>query len=208
MMFIKKYLLSILLFGTLIGINETIIGSFSVPFRSVILSTITLTLLLIARLKIQKTGTSILIILIAVLFKINNIGFHSCTTNVFLCGPATLIFLGISFEVFAMFFISTSRIKYLQLFLTCAITAIIAFSLFAVMNTFILNSWNIPRLGEYILIKATLTTLATGGISMLALYVIRNFQNMKFTSLKPIAINRILGFLIIAMWLFGSYVKF
>jgi hypothetical protein len=207
-MFIKKYLLWILLFGTLIGLNETMIGSVSVPFRSVILSTVTLTLLSIARLKIQKSGTSILIILIAVLFKINNIGFHTCTTNVFLCGPATLLLLGISYEVFATLLISTSKIKYLHLALTCGITAIIAFSLFGVMNTFILNSWKISRLTEYILVKAPLTALATGGISMLLLYVVRNNKKINFVDLKSIAINSMLGFLIIIFWVFGSFVKF
>lgn len=208
MMFIKKYLLWILLFGTLIGLNETIIGSVSMPYRSVILSTITLTLLSIARLKIQKPGTSVLIILIAVLFKINNMGFHSCTTNVFLCGPATLLLLGISYEVFATLFFSRIKIKYLHLALTCGITAILAFSLFAVMNTFILNSWGVSRLTEYILIKASLTALVSGGISMLVLYLVQNFKNLNNTGFKPVAINSILSFLIIAFWLFGSFVKF
>jgi hypothetical protein len=206
-MFVKKNLLWILLFGTLIGLNETIIGSVSMPFRSVILSTITLTLLSIARLKIRKSGTSFLIIMIAVLFKINNIGFHSCTTHVFLCGPATLIFLGISYEIFAILFSTAIRIKYLQLVLTCGITAIVAFSLFALMNTFILNSWNMSRLTEYIMIKAPITSIASGVISVLILYLVRTFKNINYAGFNLIVINSILSCLIVASWIFGSIVK-
>jgi hypothetical protein len=52
--FLKKNLLWILLFGTLIGLNEALIGSLSFPYRSVVLSVITIALLSFARLKILK----------------------------------------------------------------------------------------------------------------------------------------------------------
>ena len=45
----KRNYLWILLFGSLIGLNETLIGSINMPYRSVVLSTITLSLLSLAR---------------------------------------------------------------------------------------------------------------------------------------------------------------
>ncbi|NQV01388.1 MAG: hypothetical protein HQ542_01990 [Bacteroidia bacterium] len=204
-MFLKKNFLWILFFGTLIGLNETLIGSFNIPYRSVILSSITLTLLSIVRYQLPKTGTSILIILIAILFKINSIGFHSCTTNVFLCGPTALLLLGIGYEVFAFLFIAKNTFKYLNYILTCVITSVVAFSIFALMNTYLLNVWDTVRLSEYIFVRALLTAILSSAISLVGLYLARTFKNENFARVNPYIINTMLSCVIIALWLFGSH---
>lgn len=204
-MFLKRNFLRIIFFGSLIGLNETLIGSFSFPYRSVILSSITLIILSLARLKIPKTGTSILIMLIAILFKINSSGVHTCTTNMLLCGPTALLLMGIAYEIFASLFFSKKPFKYLNLILTCSATSILAFSLFALMNTYIIRAWDTSRLFEYILVKASLTAVISSAASILGLYLVRIFEKESFLRLNPLVINSILSVVIIAFWLFGTY---
>ncbi|MDO9154876.1 MAG: hypothetical protein Q7U47_14410 [Paludibacter sp.] len=205
-MFIKKKHLWILLFGSLIGLNETLIGSFNIPYRSVILSSITLAILSIARSQIPKSGTSLLIIVIAILYKINSIGVHSCTTNVLLCGPTALLILGIGYEVFASLIIAKNTFKYLNYILACGFTSIVAFSIFAVMNTYILGAWDTSRLSEYIFVKASLTVIASSVISILALYTVSFFKNVNVARLNPYVIQGLLGSTIIALWIFGYFI--
>ncbi|MFA5780827.1 MAG: hypothetical protein WC868_00980 [Bacteroidales bacterium] len=204
-MFIKKKLLWILLFGSLIGLNETLIGSLNVPYRSVILSSITLAILSVARSQIPKTGTSLLIIVIAILYKINSIGVHSCTTNVLLCGPTALLILGIGYEVSASLIIAKNTFKYLYYVLACGFTSIVAFSIFAVMNTYILSAWDTSRLSEYIFVKASLTAIASSVLSILALYTVSFLKNVNVARLNPYVIQGLLGSIIIALWLFGYF---
>ena len=204
----KQNLLWILFFGSLIGLNESFLGSFNMPYRAVILSSITLTLLSIARLKINKTGTSVFIILIAVLFKINNIGYHSCTTHMFLCGPTAVLLLGIGYEVFATSFSSNSKINYLRLLLICGITSIVAFSLFGIMNTYILKTWDVDMMTHYIFVNGLLTAIASCGLSILCLYIERTFKNENITKFNPYVINSILSCITVGLWVFGSLVKF
>jgi hypothetical protein len=207
-MFLKKNFLWILLFGSLIGLNEALIGSLSFPYRSVVLSAITIALLSFARIKIQQSGTSALIIFIAVLFKLNNFGFHSCTANVLLCGPTALLMLGLSFELFASLLIKKSTVKYLNYSLTCGITAIVAFSLFGLMSTFILGSWGTNRLIEYIFIKGSMTAIASIIISAIGIFTTNIIKNRNFPRLNPYFTSSILGVMVIALWLIGSLTKF
>jgi hypothetical protein len=207
-MFLKKNVLLVLLFGTLIGLNETLIGSFHIPYRSVFLSSIALALLSIARIKIPQTGSSLLIILIAILFKLNNVGLHNCTTNALLCGPSALLSLGIGFELFAALFLSKTSIKYLNIILTCILTSIVGFSLFGILNAYILKAWDTPMLLNYIFVKATFTAIVSAGISSVVLYLAKFSKDLDFARWERYLINSILGCLIIAFWLFGTFTQF
>ena len=207
-MFLKKYLLWILLFGSLIGLSETLIASFDIPYRSVLLSSITILLLSMARFQIPKSGTSFLIIAIAILFKINNFGFYTCSPNFLLCGPTAMIMLGISYEVFASLFIRKDTLKYLSFILTCGITAILTFSIFGIMNTYILKTWDTTRLTEYILIKSTLTAILSGAVSMLVLYLMKAFKSESSLKFSQYVINSLLGIVVVVLWVFGSLTKF
>ena len=207
-MFFKKYLLWILLFGSLIGLSETLIASFSMPYRSVILSSITILILSIARIQIPKFGTSFLIIAIAIFFKINNFGVYSCSPNFLLCGPTAMIMLGLSYEIFATLFIKKNTLKYLNLLMICGFTAIVTFTLFALMNTFILKTWDTTRITEYILIKSTITAILSGTVSMLALYLKKTFKSVNSPIYSHYVINSILGIVVVLLWVFGSLTKF
>ncbi len=125
-----------------------------------------------------------------------------------LCGPTALLLLGIAYEIFASLFISKNTFKYLNYVLTCSITSFVAFSFFAVMNTYIISVWDTSRLFEYIFVRATLTAVLSSAISIFGLYLVRTFEKEHFLRLNPFVINSILGCVIIALWLFGSYVKF
>lgn len=202
MTFIKKNLLWILFFGTLIGLNETLIGSMNIPYRSVIINTITISLLSFGRLKVPRFGTSFFIICIALLFKINSTGFHTCTTNYLLCGPTALLILGVCYEIIAGIFVSKSEISYVKYALTGAISPFIAFTLFAIMNKYILGSWGSDKLVEYIFIKGSLTAVASTIITVLGVYVTRTLSRQSFVN--PYFINSVLGIIIIGLWIFGS----
>ena len=196
-----------LLFGSLIGLNETLTGSFSFPYRSVVLSAITIALLTLARYKIPKAGTSIAIIGVAILFKLNNLGFHACTANVLLCGPAVLMLTGSAYEGFAALFTSKRSQIMRGFLLTGVLTALAAFLLFGLMNTYILHSWNTGRLMEYISVKSVLTAMATVAINLPVLYIAMMLQETP-GRLPSKIITGILGFAIIALWGFGTFTSF
>jgi len=201
----KKSFLWILFFGSLIGLNETFLGAVKMPYHSVVLSVITLTILSVARAQLPQKGTSLLIIIIALLYKINSEGVHSCTTNMLLCGPTALLLLGISYEGFASLFVSKKTIKYLSYALSCVITSLVAFSLFALMNTYILKSWDTSRLTEYIFIKGSLTAIASSVLSLSGIFLINALKNKTFTQFNPYVINGVLGSLILTLWLIGYF---
>ncbi|MFZ4398647.1 MAG: hypothetical protein ACOYO1_01335 [Bacteroidales bacterium] len=203
--FFKRNYLWILLIGSLVGMNETITGSMNFPYRSVVLSAITLSILFFSRFYFPKPGTSLLIMMIAVIFKANTIGFNNCSSTFFLCGPTALLLLGIGFEVFSSIFIKHKIFNLYNITLSCLMTSMLAFSLFAIMNTYILNSWDTSRLLQYIFIKGTLTAIVSSVICITGLYLIKTFNNVKLTKLNPYILNSILGFITLALWLFGSF---
>ena len=203
----KKNILWILLFGTLIGLNETLIGSFKIPYRAVILSTITITLLSIAARQIPKIGTSTLVILIAVIFKLNNMGFATCTVNVFFCGPSAILLLGIGYEAFSSLLNRKITNNYLKLVLICGLTSIAAFTIFGIMNTYILNSWNESMFSVYLLSRAPMTVLASGALSIFVLFLFKTFRNYNIARLNPYVINSAVVCMIIAIWLFGTFTQ-
>jgi hypothetical protein len=171
------------------------------------LSSITLAFLALARFYIPKSGTSFLIIIIAILFKINSYGIQSyCTPAAFLCGPTALLMLGTAFEIFAYIFITKTRFKYLNYVLSCVLTAIIVFIAFGLMNTFILKSWDTSRLVEYIFLKGSLTAVFSATLSLLGLYAAKSFSPLNIVRIHPYLMNSILGSIIIALWMLGSYI--
>jgi len=206
-MSLKRTLLLIALFGSLIGFNETLIGGLNIPYRSVLLSAITLSLLALARFYLPKTGTSFLIIIIAILFKVNSYGIQTyCTPAAFLCGPTVLLMLGTAFELFAYIFINPQRFTNKNYILCCTSTAILVFTAFGLMNTFILKSWDTSRLYEYIFLKGSLTAIVSSTLSLTGLYAVKSFKSFNFSGLPSYFTNSIIGSLIVALWIFGYYI--
>jgi hypothetical protein len=203
--FLKRNYLWIILLGSLIGLNETLIGGIKMPYRSAVVSSVTLVFLSVARYYFPKRGSSLIIIMIAILFKINSAGINSCTTNALLCGPTAMLLLGIGFEIFGSIFITDKSFKYSRYILTCIITSIVIFSLYAVLQTYVLKSWDSARLVNYIFARGSLTAVASSAISVFVLYLIRHFKYGYFARLNPHFISGLLGFVIIALWLLGFY---
>jgi len=206
---LRKHLLLILLFGTLIGLQETIIGSFDFQLRPVVLSTFTLLLLMAARYSIRSKGSSILVILIAVLFKINTIGVQSCDTNVLLCGPTALFLLGLNFEIFSGLFTSALSFRPIQAIKICLFTAFVSFAMFGLMNTFILMTWETETLFRYILVSASLTLFLSGGLSVFMLILAEEYQDTLHQGEKfQTAFRNMAKIIIFSLWILGTVSSF
>lgn len=202
----KKAFLWIVLFGTLIGFNESFIGSINMPFRSVILNSLTLILLFGARLKLNKPFSTLSIVSIAIIFKINNMGFYSCTTNALLCGPTALLMLGISFEIFSFIFLKSNNPKSLKILATLILTAFFTFFIFGILNTFILNVWKLSRFTEYVTTKALLAGLLSSVISI-SVNNVYNSAKIKEFKAQKLPINTIFSLVIIIFWILGTFVS-
>lgn len=203
-LFTRNNVLRILLFGTLIGLNEAFTGSLNIPYRSVLINSITIAMLLFARLKVPQRWSSLMIVSIAVLFKINNAGFHTCTMNVFLCGPTALLLLGISFEAFATLFLRKIPATFWGIMLTISLTSVTAFLLFGILNTFVLNAWNTSRFLEYSFVKGLITVMAASVLTYPGVLINTYANKHPLTNVK-MAYNLIIIF-IVCTWIFGSFV--
>ena len=202
---LKSNYLWILLFGSLIGLNETLTGSLNIPYRSVVLSTITIALLAMARYYIPKTGTSLVIIAVALLFKMNTMGVHNCTAPAMLCGPTAMLLLGIGFEIFASLLVGNRPFRHLNYLLTCALTAAFAFTIFAILQTYILSIWDSARLVNYIFIRGMMTAMASGIVSISLLLIVRRFGNINISKINPSIVHGVLFSIILTLWFLGYY---
>jgi hypothetical protein len=201
----RKSYLGLILMGSLVGLNETLVGSLSMHhYRSVVLSSITLLLLVLARLLYPKTGTSLVITAIALVFKMTNLG-------VMLCKPAALLALGVSFEVFASLVIAKNSFSYFRYALTPALAALAAFALFAGLETFIVKNpyWQMSRFTNYIIINGSLTALCSGLLSMAVLASAKKLESQArlLADRSPTLVQGTIGCLAIAAWIAGSIAR-
>jgi hypothetical protein len=203
----RKHLLWILFFGSLIGLHEVITGSFSMSYRSVILNSVTLGLLSLARFKLPIRGSSLAIILIAIIFKMNNAGVQTCTTAWFLCGPTALLSLGAMYELAASLVTRKKDFDYQRVILACSLAALLGFVVFGAVTTFIVRDWDLSRFLEYIYIKAVLTAIVSSGISSLLFYFFNHSSHRKITLPGPSLFHGLIGFVIVAFWLIGTFIR-
>ncbi len=204
--FLKKHLIWILLLGTLIGLNETLVGSMHLPFRSVLLSCTLLLILVLGRYLIPKPGTSLLIVGVAVLFKVNNLGcHHACSSAELLCGPAAVMLMGVCFELLASLLVWRSKSRFFAYALLTALAALTAFGLFALMNTYLLKSWDVQRLSEYILLKGSLTALFSSALTVPLIWLADRLKGRSLSEMNAWLAKGAAGLCIIVLWLFGSF---
>ena len=196
----KQTIWGIILFGSLIGFNETVIGSLNIQNKSIILSVITLSLFSYARYLIPRIGTSLIILSIAVLFKLTDLGIQFCK-------PLMLIMLGIGFEVFSSLFIGKKQFKIKGLILTCVSTSIIIFSAFALFETYIVKNefWVAAKFNNYVLVKGPLAAVGSALLSVLGVIIIKRINPQLINSIfkKPVLSQVLMGFLIAALWIAG-----
>jgi hypothetical protein len=196
----KEIIWGILLFGTLIGLNETLLGSIHMQYKSVILSTITISFFAYARCTIPRIGTTLLVMAVAVLFKLTSLG-------VAFCKPTMVILLGMGFELFASLLIRQKKLSYLSFILSCVLTSIVVFIGFATFETYILKNhyWVWGKFSDYVFTKAPLTAAASALLGFPGVLIIKKWK-LPVTILffkKPVISQLILGVLIAGLWIAG-----
>lgn len=201
-MIIKRDFLWIILFGSLIGLNETLIGGMHIPNKSILLSIITLLLLSIGRYLFPKIGTSLLMIAVAVLFKITDLGIHGCKVE-------AMVMLGVAFEIFASLMIRERNLKFFYFSIVSMLAALSSFAVFALMQRYVFQNeyWNGPKFTEYIFIKGPLTAAVSAIVSFLSVVAIKPMISWynHVISKQPYVMHGILGLLIACFWFLGYF---
>lgn len=154
------------LFGSIWGMNEVFLGEIlyrnEAPYPAIILSVIALFLLAVSRGLINKPGSSTLIGIFAVLFRLAN-------TAPSYCHLLGIFLLGITFDVFASLLIKNEEKKLLRWSLAGAISAFGNNALFAILITYVIRY-------EYWVIGGTSKVanhIFNGGISaLLAVFLV------------------------------------
>jgi hypothetical protein len=197
---LKRDFLWIILFGSLIGLNETLVGGMHIEHKSIILSVITLLLLSIARNLFPKTGTSLMIIAVAVLFKITDLGIHGCKVE-------GMVILGVAFEVFATLIIRKGRLEFYFFSIVSMLAALFAFAVFAMLQRYVIQNefWNSPKFSEYIFVKGPYTSMISAVISLLGVLVVKPLIVWydKIMAKNPYGVHGVLGLLIVVFWFIG-----
>ncbi|MGD8540541.1 MAG: hypothetical protein PVI66_17645 [Candidatus Aminicenantes bacterium] len=150
-----------ILFGSLWGINEVVMGEVlstsNVPHYSVLLTVIALFILALARGIVNRPGSSTAIGLIAVLFKLAN-------AAPFYCHLLGIFMVGLTFDVFASLLIKSEKTSAIKSGLTGFLSAYSGNALFALVITYIIRydiwtSAGLPKILEHIFIAGSLTAV-------------------------------------------------
>lgn len=125
-----------ILFGSLWGINEAVMGEVlstsGVPHFSVLLTVIALFILAFARGIVNKPGSSTAIGVIAVLFKLAN-------AAPFYCHLLGILMVGLTFDIFASILIKSEKTSPIKCGLTGMLSALSGNTLFALVITYIIR---------------------------------------------------------------------
>jgi hypothetical protein len=150
-----------ILFGSLWGINEVMMGEVlsasNVPHFSVLLTVIALFILAMARGVVNKPGSSTVIGLVAVLFKLANAApFHCHLLGIFM--------VGLVFDVLATFLIKSEKTSAIKCSLTGILSAYSGNALFALVITYIIRydvwtSGGSSKVLGHIFVAGTLTAI-------------------------------------------------
>ena len=162
---IGKYWAEILLFGSLWGVSEVIIENYLVPMcvipRSIILSTMAIFLISIARTQMPQPGLIFITGVVAALYKFLNIQFFGCQI-------LALIMLSGSFEIVHNWRLTRKMNTGLRGLLT-----ILLFNVsFALVASYILrNSWwvddGVSKIIRFIFIEGGITAVLAFGVCLL-----------------------------------------
>lgn len=184
---VGDYLTEILFFGSLWGLSEVFIENYLVPIcaipRSIILSTVAIFILSIARAHLPKPGLILATGVIAALYKFLNIQFFSCQI-------LALIMLAGSFEIVHLWLFS----KKFNSGLLGAFTIIFYNFSFAVAAiVFLRNPWwingGVSKFLNFVLIEGVITALLAFGVYPLGKGLGNSLMNQRSVWTK--SINRI-----------------
>ena len=125
-----------ILFGSLWGINEVMMGEVlstsEIPHYSVLLTVIALFILAIGRGIVNKPGSSTIIGVIAALFKLAN-------AAPFYCHLLGIFMVGLTFDIFASLLIKSEKTSAINCSLTGLLSALSGNTLFALVITYIIR---------------------------------------------------------------------
>ena len=164
------------LFGSVWGINEVFLGEIlyrnEAPYPAIILTVIALFLLAISRGAINKPGSSTLLGIFAVLFRLAN-------TAPSYCHLLGIFLLGVTFDVFASLLIKNSEKNPLRWSLTGAMSAFVNNALFAILITYVIRYeyWvvgGVPKVSNHIFISGSIGALLAAFLVPLGFFVGKN----------------------------------
>jgi len=197
---LKRDFLWIILFGSLIGLNETLLGGMHLPEKSVILSVITLLFLSVGRYLFPGAGTSLLMIAVAVLFKITDLGIHGCKVE-------GMVMLGVAFEIFATLIIRKGKIKFYFFSIVCMLASLSAFAAFAVMQRYVFHNmfWDTTKFSDHIFFRGPFTAMTSALFSLLGAIAINPLIAWydKVLTKNPTAVYAAMSMLIVIFWFLG-----
>jgi hypothetical protein len=150
-----------ILFGSLWGINEVVMGEVlstsEVPHYSALLIVIALFILATARGIVNRPGSSTVIGMMAVLFKLAN-------AAPFFCHLLGIFMVGLAFDIFASILIKSEKTTAIKCCLTGILSAYSGNILFALVITYIIRyeiwiSAGLPKVLEHIFVSGSLTAV-------------------------------------------------
>jgi len=157
--------INLLFYGSLWGISEVLVENFIVPIcpipRSIILTTIAIGILTMAKITLQQSWNIFVIGVIAALYKFLNVRFFGCQI-------LALLMLTGSFEIIHAWL----KNRLISRGIIGVITVFIFNTTFALVATFILkNPWwvsgGITKMLNFILIEGSITAVLVYGICIL-----------------------------------------
>lgn len=150
-----------ILFGSLWGINEVMMGEVlsasNVPHYSVLLTVIALFILAMARGIVNKPGSSTVIGVVAVLFKLAN-------AAPFFCHLLGIFMVGLVFDVLASMLMKSEKTAAIKCSLTGVLSAYSGNALFALVITYIIRydfwtSGGLSKVLGHIFVVGTFTAI-------------------------------------------------
>ncbi len=150
-----------ILFGSLWGINEVMMGEVlsasNVPHYSVLLTVIALFILAMARGIVNKPGSSTVIGVVAVLFKLAN-------AAPFFCHLLGIFMVGLVFDVLASMLMKSEKTAAIKCSLTGVLSAYSGNALFALVITYIIRydvwtSGGLSKVLGHIFVAGTFTAI-------------------------------------------------
>jgi hypothetical protein len=152
----------LLLFGSLWGVVEVVVGEFlyakNVPFASVWLAAWVFLMLASARAVLNQPGSSTVVGAVASLYKL-------AYASPYFCHLLGIFFLGLTFDIFATVLLENKRAVWRKS-LTGALSAYTGYALFALVITYVgrYNSWvagGWPKVSHHIFVGGSYAALAT-----------------------------------------------
>jgi hypothetical protein len=200
-----KPILWLFLFGSLWGINEVFLGEIlyqnEILNSSVILTVIALFLLAISRAMINKPGSSALIGIFAVLFRLAN-------TAPSYCHLLGIFLLGVTFDVFSSMLLKNEERAPLRWGATGMLSAFGNNALFALLITYVFRYeyWavgGISKVSHHIFISGSIITVIAAFLVPLGFFVGKNGGTLFDRRPRWSLAGTILGS--IALWTFAKF---